>query len=287
MESNWQSFLVNENEYVSSRAKLAQSAAAKIQTSKFDALTFLAELTSVKEMFFDCSKFLIRMLKSKQSLPLAVIKEFGSVREISCAWLAARYGWRPLFNDMMNLSNAIESIMSKEKRSRYSETVRDICNFTEEESSTEETTYFDETYTKLRKIKISYMGCCTADIELSEFQFNPLLTAWEIVPFSFVLDWFVGVGKSLAAISFLSTQTNYSASWGYLAEITDTYSWRKHGKSGSDWTSTSSTTQDSMLKLKIKRRVPCGITLIPQLTVNLDSFKIFDLLGMVVQQIRR
>jgi hypothetical protein len=37
---------------------------------------------------------------------------------------------------------------------------------------------------------------------LGKTAFNPLLTAWELVPFSFVVDWFIGIGDWLIAQSF-------------------------------------------------------------------------------------
>lgn len=45
----------------------------------------------------------------------------------------------------------------------------------------------------------------------SSIRFNPLLTAWELIPFSFVLDWFIGVGDWLVNQTACLTQVGANA----------------------------------------------------------------------------
>ena len=45
----------------------------------------------------------------------------------------------------------------------------------------------------------------------SSLRFNPLLTAWELIPFSFVIDWFVGVGDWLVNQTACLTQIGANA----------------------------------------------------------------------------
>jgi hypothetical protein len=52
---------------------------------------------------------------------------------------------------------------------------------------------------------------------------NPLLTGWEITPYSFVLDWFVGVGDFLAAVNAWNT--------GYVFKAgSETRYWKRDAK---------------------------------------------------------
>jgi hypothetical protein len=40
---------------------------------------------------------------------------------------------------------------------------------------------------------------------------NPLLTGWEVIPYSFVLDWFVGVGDFLSAVNAFNQGYSFKA----------------------------------------------------------------------------
>jgi hypothetical protein len=43
------------------------------------------------------------------------------------------------------------------------------------------------------------------DFYVPPFRFNPFLTAYELVPYSFVFDWFFSLGRAIEAVSLLAT----------------------------------------------------------------------------------
>ena len=57
---------------------------------------------------------------------------------------------------------------------------------------------------------------------------NPLLTAWEKVPYSFVVDWFIPIGDFIAqysatdGLSFISGTTSYFQEYTTLQEVVST-----------------------------------------------------------------
>lgn len=57
---------------------------------------------------------------------------------------------------------------------------------------------------------------------LPDIMFNPFATAWELIPFSFVIDYFYNIGSWIAANSFASFDTRYFASIGYRVCIKNT-----------------------------------------------------------------
>jgi hypothetical protein len=246
-----------------------QEAAAKLYTEGHDTLTFLAELHQVKRMFFEVGK---RLLTLNKLLP------FG-LKSLSNDWLQARYGWRTLMYDLEDLNKAIKAL-SEESRARHSSyayhkfTVKQSFEYEDEPWS-----FGTRYHTWQDSVEVNVRGSVTADIDLAMFQIDPLQTVWEITRLSFVLDWFISIGKMLASISFLSQVETYSASYGIqvtVDRVYDMYTSFNTGYSGTDWQTGSSWTQ-------VQKRIPCNIPLLPHIRVNLNAAKILDLLALIIQ----
>lgn len=60
---------------------------------------------------------------------------------------------------------------------------------------------------------------------LGVVQVNPFLTAWELIPLSFVVDWFVGVGDALSVLSPPKGLDNQANSYSFKTEDKLTISW--------------------------------------------------------------
>lgn len=287
--SAFNDWIITENDvssFVHTSRNLAQDAAARIYASRFDALTFLVELTSVKEMFFDIGKRLVQiqkriiqnhMRKGKASL-------LKDLRTLSCDWLSYRYGWRTLFMDLQDLNELIQELMAGPRRSRFSETVRDITTERTLDQRSVEYVYYFADVTVEDTVRVSHMGSVTADIQLQDVQMNPLMTAWEIVPYSFVIDWFLGVGKSIAAAAFLSTSTEWAASQGYQVIFNRAVS-VSLGQTKPNFVS-GFHNQTSAAEMTINVRNPCSIPIIPQFQLNIDALKVIDLVAMIYQQLK-
>jgi hypothetical protein len=274
------------SEFVPSKATLnglAQEAAAKMYTSGYDVLTSVAELTETTKMFKHLGKKLLEL-----KLPKNVFK-FKRLKDLSNVWLEARYGWRTFLYDLRNLQELIDTYNDK-TRSRNSERVfqKSEDTWTEVEESANGYFYFESK--RVVKRSISLTGSVIADITIPKLQANPILTAWELVPLSFVVDWFVSVGKALAAASFLTFQTDYSASGGYKIEL-DVHWSRKpvnYPVTGSVTQVYGGTDEQYFdLEINLERRHPCNVPLTPHLTLNLNTLKILDLVGLVIQRLRR
>lgn len=255
--------------YVAEHEYLAQQAASRIATSGFDALTFLAEFSEIPKLFLNLGE---KILKTK------TLK--GSANN----WLEYRYGWRPLLKDLTDLNEAITKINEKASRTRYSERVRRKLD---SGTSHSDTIPYSKSYKELHLIiddtyTVYGSGSVVADITIPAFQFNPMLTAWEIIPYSFVLDWFIGVGQSLSAVTFLLLNTSYSASSGYKVELT------REVSTYVDYDSTSGYSgkwdSEGYYEATLERRVPCQVSTKPQFKLGIDIYKILDLTGMIIQK---
>jgi hypothetical protein len=257
-----------------------QEAASAIYSQGWDVLTFLAEFADVKRMFVSIAKSLVKPKRRVKMPP------WEKLRSMSCKWLALRYGWRPLISDIGNLIEAVKKLNGMiEKRNRYSEKRGSKWSSKSSKSEVQTKTHYELSISTVDLITVSVRGSVVAEIEVPALQLNPAVTAWEIIPFSFVLDWFISVGKSLSAASFMLKQNKYAASVGYSIKfertgqynITDEFSSFVEGihRGGSTCMST------------LEVRVPCGVPILPQAALRLNSFKVVDLLGLAIQRIRR
>lgn len=272
MDSNFNYFsdwvpLVTELEALMPPAttKFVQQAAAAIYSSGHDTLTFLAELSSVKTMFMNLGYRLLKMKLPKNA------------RDLANDWLEGRYGWRTFVYDIKSLNEALQNLNAHRDRYRQRKGYKSTETVTRT-YATGSAPVSNHVITD--KITTGIRGTVIADIEVPQFQFNPIQTGWELIPYSFVVDWFVSVGKALSAASFLAYASKYSASYGQYVEVVRTYSMRFVPTS----TIVGTWSQDAVCTAKLERRTPCSVPLVPHFTLNLNPYKILDLVGMVVQR---
>lgn len=244
-------------------------AAAKIYTQSFDALTSLAEMKQTLRLFTSLAK------------RLAKLEWPRNWRSVSCEWLQYRYGWRVFVYELQDLINVLTDF--DETRTRFSERAGYTETSTIQDYLRTPYGHFAIGGTTDDVVTVSMRGAVVADIEIPKFSFNPLLTGWEKIPFSFVLDWFINVGKTLAAISFACTQRAYTASAGYRVEINRTY----HHEIVDTESSFESgvATCDAVSTGYVEVRRPCRITYTPRFILRINPLKIVDLLGLIAQRI--
>lgn len=266
--------------------RYVNEAAAKIYSKGWDALTFLAEITSLRKQFLNAAHKLsrIRIPKNLKKWSKRKIKSVEDIQrnfwDLPGTWLESRYAWRTLLYDIDDICKQAAGLA--DKRKRHSERVGESYTSQTSRSVTTGYTHFYATEVWVDLVEVSLRGSVTADIEVPQVQFNPAQTIWELVPLSFVVDWFVTVGKSLSAASFLWRQNNYAASKGIQCKLTRTYTREiSEGKStfisgNSSWTATATGTWFE--------RQPCPVPLTPHTTLQLNTFKVLDLLAIGEQR---
>jgi len=203
---------------LSSRAKLKLYSQLRDKQTAFEGMTFLGELGET-----------IRMLKR----PLSGIRDgMGDYlrtvqkrahrssksnlnRMVSGTWLEYVYGWAPLIGQIDEARDALERI-----HDRY-ETV--YLRFSAEEKGDEVISLapntaritkglcsFDKTSYKIKQTFVKYYGqvysaaATTAKVKRSYWgvslrDFVP--TVWELIPYSFVVDYFSNTGKIISALN--------------------------------------------------------------------------------------
>jgi len=189
-------------------------ALGKVADAKTNVGVMLAEARKTSDMILDTAK---RVFGAMQALRA---RNYGQVarlldlnpRTVHKNWLAYKYGWTPLLMDVKSaaelFAQQIEigrahkfTVLAKEEDTvRFHRVVND--------GSVGGTPYNREEWfaTKLAArvtlwLRLDSLGLATAQqIGLT----NPALYAWEVLPYSFVFDWFISVGDYLTAVSALS-----------------------------------------------------------------------------------
>lgn len=112
---------------------------------------------------------------------------------ISQRWLELQYGWLPTLNDIYNASKAYESMTNGPRmhvyRAKYSK------SYPYDGSST------PSNYNAYGTKKASYKLYYRAQEDISAAHklglYDPLSVVWEVIPYSFVVDWFIPIGTYL------------------------------------------------------------------------------------------
>lgn len=114
-------------------------------------------------------------------------------------WLEYQYGWKPLIQDIHEGQQKIHDEFTKGTILRVSRTVNRIGDHPDFQDG-------DGTVSIRSKHGIKCTIVARIDVPgLAEINswglINPLSIAWELVPFSFVVDWFIPIGNTLSAMT--------------------------------------------------------------------------------------
>lgn len=122
---------------------------------------------------------------------------------IAGKWLEYRYGWQPFLGTVYELADQLRTKRVAGvtrftcRSSHQTRNVRKYSGVDQGEILTEVGTY---------QYQLVYWFDISSDKTISDFtSLNPLGIAWELVPFSFVVDWLIDIGK------YLETWENYFA----------------------------------------------------------------------------
>lgn len=148
-------------------------------------------------------------IKRPGNLPRVMKKTRLAAKHVGQNWLEFQYGWKPLMSDMFG---AVEHLA---KRNNESPT-RFGCTVKSRKSSMGTIYKYSLQSTDcgssvLNSANVKWEQSCFVRMDYRQKHAdmaelartgatNPLEVAWELVPFSFVVDWFAPIGKFLSAL---------------------------------------------------------------------------------------
>lgn len=117
----------------------------------------------------------------------------------SNAWLAYQYGWKPLMGSIAdNYKLLMTQMRNKGTTFSVSRTMTETFDFEETVGP------FKDSYQGTIRVKTGFTAKVSTEWldRVDTFGFlNPLAVAWELVPFSFVVDWFAPIGNTLESLT--------------------------------------------------------------------------------------
>lgn len=136
-------------------------------------------------------------------------------------WLEMQYGWKPLLGDVHGAAKAI----AKERSNRNRISVKgvytqgDVFAERSESGAGYELVEFSRSNAR-SSCRLDYI-CPDGDALITASQLgliNPFSVAWELVPFSFMIDWFMPIGRVL---NVLDAALPYSFLGGRITDIAE------------------------------------------------------------------
>jgi len=143
--------------------------------------------------------------------------------DISGRWLELQYGWLPLLSDTYEGFKAYHALTSGPRKHTYRVVIK---NEELKDGSGQPTIY-----KALMKVsRARYLQCELYEdlpVERSLGLMDPLTVAWEIVPYSFVVDWFVPIGTYLENLAVIPKLQGRFLTTDVFRQRGPTFSW--HG----------------------------------------------------------
>lgn len=144
-------------------------------------------------------------------------------------WLEYSYGWKPLLSDVYSHAEALAEYLTQHQNvvRRAGARASSSQEKTSRGSVSLDWAYFR--YTKVSKrgeVGVRYSNENVSAANVFGLQ-NPLLVAWELVPFSFVVDWFLPIGNAIESLTATDGLTFHSGYESYFVEARN--DWTSYG----------------------------------------------------------
>jgi hypothetical protein len=166
-------------------------------------------MNKFRRMFDDLKHGRVPRGSSSYAKAFAKLARKGS-KDLAGAWLEFRYGWLPL---LMDVYGAVEALDALQEQGAYMMTVKAGKTVVAERSVTTGTKYngigpgacrhlYNTQREDFAKIRLDYRIDSDYAITMKILGLdNPSVVLWELMPWSFVIDWFISVGDFLQGFS--------------------------------------------------------------------------------------
>lgn len=239
---------------------------------QLDALTLLAEAHKTVEM-------VVKARRNFKDLLLEALRGGKhTVKAASRAWLEWRYGWQNLERDIADAYDYFSyPIRDKIVEGRAGTSVSSI-----ETSNNPYTGYYvshDYETTLERDLSVRANVVAAWRGKTTNAITNPFITGWELIPFSWVADWFVSVGDALNywVVLLNIEQGRHFQSLGYKFTELGTSTVTNVSAGTGTYATNPNAWGGAKSRTEYRLRVPTSLpSLVPQVRVHLTSKRILD-----------
>lgn len=215
------------------RSRVARALFDKVQSS-YDPMTELAEFKQLVSF--------IRGLLEKMIDLIGVIRRLDRLSwSIADLWLTYRYALMPIVYSIGDIQRLVDQIGRRQEYFVFkaSETVTGF----RPSHIPEGVSCYQEGSIEIRGVcrrRLSLRGELRGlQILLDRCSFNPLKTGWELVPFSFVVDWFLNLGSWLTSLMWVDWASESKATISERHKYTEFTVYRDVAKVKAYWPQTS------------------------------------------------
>lgn len=188
-----------------------------VQDRKANLAQFIAERRQVERSVTDVVNRVTKAVHSVRRKDVkGVMKALGLTKKpydftgnLSKDWLALQYGWKPLLSDARGIAEHFaEKNLNRDVRIKVRKVVKRILPH---ETYLRNTTFGGPDHIQYHFWEGQTKASCILEFRLvNEFEragtqlglTDPLTLAWELVPFSFVVDWFLPIGNFLNRLNY-------------------------------------------------------------------------------------
>jgi len=211
---------INNADFVDNLAKAAFYKKLKLLTTQFQGMIFLGELTETLRMLRNpllgirslSKDFLDTLRKRKRASPKKWLNDIGG------AWLEQSFGWNPLLNDISNGVKAYRRLVEPVKTLKLSAGASKSYDVTKQHTSPHwpgfvapydsGCSFHTISSWFIENFKVRYKGAVITQVDAPGWQNDDLFgfepqnfipAAWELLPWSFLADYFTNIGDILDA----------------------------------------------------------------------------------------
>lgn len=296
------------NEGISSSAKTSVDTAAlygildRIKRKKIDLGVVFAERKKTSQMILDAAgrigESLVQLKRGNfagaarellmVSTPRRPLQRSSPSKALANDWLALQYGWRPLISDVYNgaeelarLANRDTVLRVSSSKTHFHQLVHPVSNSWGPPMTRRE---FGR-YTRKYVIVFSSRAQVIDDLSTLGIT-NPASIAWELLPWSFVIDWFVPIGKFIDAldagigVSFLK---GCSTSFEKITSVYEARGERKEGQTTYSGNATAKTIDVEVTRTKL---LSLPTPTLPRFSLDITANRGASALSLIRQRLK-
>lgn len=167
----------------------------KVLDQDFNAPVFLAEASKTVDMVFGKAQQLHRAYRAFRRGHFDTARRalgINTSKGLANNWLEYKYGWMPVLQDIHGAAKTLADTLYKPRQNYFSASASRVENWGGKDGMNGVIRYKAKVWCRV--------SVNTPSLSLGNKigLLNPLTVAWELIPFSFVADWFVNVGDCIA-----------------------------------------------------------------------------------------
>lgn len=279
------------------RSLAVSNAFSNISLSEAQLWATLGEGKETIEMLYSIMKNVYNLIFRKKKFLRKQTRRL-SFKEITDHWMNVRYGLRPLYYEAIGLMRALHAEPPENQRQTfrgYSQDSAETKSFGSLDwkgfrFKTERSTRITVRARAGVLTDIDFMGAVHA-FGLSEIP----QSMWELVPMSFIVDWFANIGTVIASWSpkpgfkflgsWVTVETEIKQT-ARVVEVSPYPAWSPTNDIAGTYKNPSAPATPAYQKIttSVKREINPSRPVFPSFDVNLDTFKLLDL-AIILKQL--